>query len=109
MRIQFTVDGGFAAFPGLSQPVTIDTTTLPSGEAATLEGLVTKARFFEQPEHASVAPPGAADYRQYTITVEDGSRRHTVQLDEPISDPDLAELVAQLQARARRRSGGSTA
>jgi hypothetical protein len=108
MRIQFKTEGGIAAFPGLSKPVTIDTNQLPKEEAAELERLVNTVRFFELPARARAAPPGAADYRQYTITVEDGGQHHTVQLDEFVAEPNLQALVRRLevQAKAQRAAGG---
>lgn len=101
MRIQFTREGGFAAFPGLSKPITIDTATLPRQVAAPLEQLVESTQFFTRPAEINQPPAGAADYRQYTITVEDGGRRHTVRLTEPVTDPQLEALLDAVQAAAR--------
>lgn len=108
MHIQFQSEGGVAYFPGLSEPVTVDTRQLPAAQAAAAEGLVRAARFFDRPAQQQPAPPGAADYRQYTITVDDGGRRHTIRIDEPVDDPDLQRLVQYLasQARAQRAAGG---
>lgn len=110
MRIQFQVSGGFAYFPGLSQPMTIDTNQLSKPEAAELRRLVDAAKFFDLPATAS-RRRGAADYRQYTITVEDGSRRHTVDLFDPIEDQNLQALVDYLSQKAPqiRRSGDRSA
>jgi hypothetical protein len=101
VRIQFSREGGFAAFPGLSKPITIDTATLAQNVALPLEHLVESAQFFNRPTEINQPPPGAADYRQYTITVDDGSRRHTVRLIEPVTDPHLAALLDAVQDAAR--------
>ena len=104
MRIQITMEGGFA---GLSRSDTIDTSTLSPKEASELEGLIRSARFFEQPARANAPPAGAADYRQYTITIEDGGRRHTVVATDPINDAALQSLVRQVQAHAKaQRAAG---
>lgn len=110
MRIQFQVEGGIAHFPGLSQPVTIDTARLPEAEAAELLELVDAAQFFDLPTTAG-RRRGAADYRQYTITVEQGGRRHTVRLSDPIEGRDLQELVGCLSRKVSqlRRSGEGSA
>ena len=101
MRIQFQMEGGLAYLPGLSKPVTIDTDAVPTGEAAELTQLVRSVGFFDLPSVVGAARSGAADYRRYTITVEEDERRHTVHLTEPIADPALQGLVRTLQSMAR--------
>ena len=106
MRVQFQIDGGIAYFPGLSQPVTIDTAQLSEADAAKLRRLVDAAQLFELPSAASQRH-GAADYRQYTITAVDGRRRHTVHLSDPVEGQALQALVEYLSQKAAqlRRSG----
>jgi hypothetical protein len=108
MRIEFQTEGGIAHFPGLSRPVAIDGDALAEEEARELARLVEAARFFERPTVAGAARRGAADYRQYTITVEEGGRQHTLQLADPVEDPSLQQLLRFLQTKARemRRGGG---
>jgi hypothetical protein len=106
MRVQFKMEGGLAHFPGLSTPVVIDSAALPQEEAQALQRLVEAARLFEQPANAGAPPRGAADYRRYTISVDDGERQHTVQVADPVADQALRELLRFLekQARALRRN-----
>ena len=110
MRIQFQVEGGIAYFPGLSQPVTIDTAKLSETEAAELQQLVDAAQFFDLSATAG-RRRGAADYRQYTITVEQDGRRHTARLSDPIEGQALQALVDYLSRKASqlRRSGEGAA
>jgi emfourin len=109
MRIEFQMEGGIAHFPGLSRPVVIDSQALSPEDNNELSRLVEAARFFERPTVASAPRSGAADYRQYTIAVDDGERQHTIRLADPVDDPTLQPLLHFLQARARalRRGGGS--
>lgn len=100
MRIQYKVEGGIAHFPGLSKPLLIDTKKLSAAAASELHHLVDDANFFDLPSTAPV-PKGAADYRRYTVTVEDGQRRHTVQLTDPVSNPHVQALLDYLN-QARR-------
>ncbi len=100
MRIQFSMEGGIAYFPGLSRPVTIDSKQLNEQEAAELKGLVDAADFFNLPAKVGSPARGAADYRQYNVTIEEGARRHTVHATEPIDDPDLRRLVEFLGSKA---------
>src|SRR5689334_20342225 len=100
MRIQLKIDGGLAYFPGLSKPRVIDSADLPAAEANRLRQLVDAAGIFEQPAGNRTLPKGAADYRQYTITVEDGRRQRTLRLTDPIANPNLQALVEYLRTRA---------
>ena len=101
MRITFEMSGGFVHVPTLSKPVIIDTAQIDPQAATQLESLVRESRFFDQPARADTVAKGAADYRTYTICVEDGPRVHTVQLTEPIADANLERLVSRLQVMAR--------
>ena len=104
MRIDFRVDGGFAALPGLAEPVTIHCETLPAQTRAHLTDLVRRADFFGTPQPDP--PPAAPDARAYTISIDDAGQCRTVTLREPIADPALRDLVAELrtQASAARRA-----
>ena len=101
MKINFKMDGGLAYLPALSKPFSIDTTQLETREANQLESLVQGARFFNQPAQAAKAAKGAADYRTYTITVEDGPHVHTIQLTDPIADMNLQKLVSHLRSMSQ--------
>jgi hypothetical protein len=107
MRIELRTEGGIAHFPGLSRPVVIDSAALSAEDDAELKRLIESARFFERPPAVGTPSPGAADYRQYTVTVEDGGRQHTVKLADPVEDTALQQLLHFLQAKARELRRGS--
>ncbi|MGH6636753.1 MAG: protealysin inhibitor emfourin [Gammaproteobacteria bacterium] len=65
------------------------------------ERLVGAAHFFDLPLAIGVPPRGAADYHRYTVTIDSGTCRHTVQLTEPIADPAIHRLVAFLRTQAK--------
>src|SRR3954471_22450193 len=98
MRIEFRMDGGLAAFPGLARPVSIACEALPPAQAARLRALVARAGFFSlsREPHKAAAP----DARAYTIAVDDAGRCRTVTVTEPIADGALRDLVAELRAHA---------
>ena len=100
MRIDFHVEGGLAAFPGLARPVSIDCERLPAAATERLRDLVRQADFFALPSDAQT--PQAPDARRYTIAVDDGNRCSTVTVAEPIANPALRELVAELRRHARQ-------
>jgi hypothetical protein len=104
VRIALSIEGGLASFPGLRKPVTIDFDRLPADRAARLRELVARARFFS----ASPPAPSAAarDARSYVIEIDDGTQCRTLTLTEPIADPPLRDLVAEIRDCARGvRSG----
>lgn len=96
MRVRWRVTGGVAAIPGLSMPRAVDSSALPQDQREALEALVRDARFFTLPSSLP-PPPGAADYRQYDIEIEDGPRRHRVVAADPVADAPLRALIDRLQ------------
>lgn len=92
MRVEFRQEGGFAALPGLSRPVTIDGDDLTAAQQEQLQSLLEACDFNHLPAKASVHP-GAADYRRYTVTVVDGRHRHTAQFVDPIEDEHVQSLI----------------
>ena len=99
MRIQFKMKGGIASFPGLSKPIMIDSDQLPEQESDELKRLVNAAHFFDLPTTMGLPSPGAADYRQYTITIQDEGKQHTVYVTDLVEDPNLQALLTYLRAR----------
>ena len=102
MRVEFTTEGGIAFFPGLSRPAVIDSADLAPADAAELKRLVDDAAFFERPAPARTMPKGAADYQQYTISVDDQGRRHAIRLADPVEDPRLQALLDFLRRHSAR-------
>jgi hypothetical protein len=102
MRLRLEQSGGFAAIPGLSTPVELDTAGLSRDESETLEGLVHRTGILQGAVRSVSGPPGGADLRDYTLTVEDGGAATTVHLRDPITDDAVAALVQHLQSSRHR-------
>jgi Emfourin len=102
VRVRLEQSGGFAAIPGLSQPVELDTSELSSDESATLEGLVHRTGILAGAVPSVSVTPGGADLRDYTLTVDDGGAVTTVHLRDPITDDAVAALVEHLQSHRHR-------
>jgi hypothetical protein len=81
--------------------MTLDSSSLDTADRAVLERLLQESRFTSLPPQVGAAPPGAADYRTFEITVEDQDRVHTVRAVEPIGDPALQRLVNFLEQHGR--------
>jgi len=101
MKINFEMSGGFAHIPMLNKPIMLDTKQIESRVANELESIVRNSHFFQLPRENKNSAKGAADYRIYTITIEDDSHVHTIQLTDPITDVNLERLVSRLQSIAR--------
>lgn len=102
MHIEFRSLGGIAFFPGLSKPAVFDVDTLPQGESDRLRKLIGDARFYDQPTTVSNAARGAADYKQYVVTIREDEKCHSVTIAEPITDPALRALVEYLKTLFKR-------
>lgn len=98
MQIQFKTEGGIAFIPRLSQPTTINSQELSNEQRDELQRLITEARFFELPRKLGPPPPGAADYQQYTVTIKEDGRQHTVQFTDFADEPALKKLFAFLSS-----------
>lgn len=100
MIIHFERSGGFA---GISTPVTIDSSTLSSGEQDELRDMVYTAKFFELPMETPL-PKRGADYYKYKITIEDdgNKRSHTIKTNDMTLPPELGPLVDYLESKIKR-------
>ncbi len=101
MRVQLKIEGGLAYFPGLARPRVINSDKLSKEEAAELERFVNAAHFFELPDRVGTVQKGAADYRQYIVTIAEGRRSHTVRLTDPVEDTNLQALLDFIRSRAK--------
>jgi hypothetical protein len=99
MRVVFQMTGGAGFFPGLGAPCTIDIEALAGEEGTALKGLVADTRFFELPARIP-APRGFMNSRSYEITIEEGGRRHTVALWDPIIPRAMHSLIIRLRELA---------
>ena len=88
MKISASGGGGFA---GLSQQFEVDTELSPAGPA--LEAALASSGFFASGDSAE-APLGA-DLGHWTITADDGRRRHSLSFVETGAPPwqDLLDLI----------------
>ena len=66
MRIQYSVSGGLAYFPGLARPRALDTDTLPPEVASDLIQTVSASGFFALPPQVGAVRAGAADAQKHT-------------------------------------------
>ena len=84
----------------MRREIRIETLFLSREEREPLDGLVRDAGFFTLPEKFP-RPARGADYFTYTITVDDGRRRHTIEVSQPSLPEGLRPLVRELSNRLK--------
>ena len=104
MIIKLGRSGGFAGIR--RPPQVLDTTQLDQSRSAALHELVQKSGFFDLPAEILPARP-MPDSFQYAVTVEDGSRAHTVTTTENAAPQPLRALLHAVQAELRNQSGAA--
>lgn len=84
---------------------TLDTEMLPPKETDRLRRLIAAASFFDQPTSRR-SPSREADRFQYRVTIEDGDRIKTVEMDESSVPeafrPLLDYLIESVKSRRKR-------
>lgn len=93
MRISLERSGGFA---GITRTTNIDTATLPPNESNQVSQLIQSAGFFELPQ-AIASDTRGSDRFQYTLTVEDNGKQHTITVGESALSGDLKSLIEWLK------------
>ena len=97
MKVEFARTGGVA---GIRLTATLDTEMLPPEEADHLRHLIAAASFFDQPSSRR-SPTQGPDRFQYRVTIEDGDRIKTVEVDESSVSGPLQPLLDYLVDSAR--------
>jgi hypothetical protein len=95
MRVHFERSGGYA---GISLGNDFDSANLSREQSSELTRLVNESCFFEQPE--VISAPGA-DRFHYTITVDTGAQKHSIELDEAGAPECLRPLLEWLTLAQR--------
>lgn len=95
MKITYHVEGGFAHFPGLAKPRTVDVDALPAARAKALRQLAEDALDAGKP--AAAHSPRGADIRTYVITIESARGEVTASVLETTDDPAWSALIGKLR------------
>lgn len=99
MKLTYARSGGVT---GMVKRAVIETEHLPTDERATWEQLVTAADVFALPATVSAADPRQRDAFTHTLLIEDGPRRHTVEVKGTPDAPPLRALLDRLQGASTR-------
>ena len=105
MRVELTIDGGFAYIPGLAQPIAVDGSQLAAAAAAEMRRRcqaalrVTKGAAAKHPQ-----PLAMPDARRYHLTIDLDGKRHELIAADPISLPAVAALIAFVRQHGAARN-----
>lgn len=103
MRIELTIDGGFAYIPGLAGPILVDESQLAAADAGELRRLC-QAALAGTKGAAARQPAAMPDARRYRLTIYiDGNRQELTAAD-PVSQPAVAALIAFVREHGAARS-----
>ena len=93
MQITITRSGGFVWWPQKLGPV--DTEALPQETANKVGELIAKINFFNLPP--DIAGPAGPSVFDYSTTVTDGARRHTVHFNDNSPEDYLSQMNELIQ------------
>ncbi|HSS96907.1 MAG TPA: protealysin inhibitor emfourin [Terriglobales bacterium] len=99
MRVRFERSGGVA---GITLAHDFDSADLSAEQTAELNRLVSEAQFFELPGKIRSAK-ATADLFQFTITVENGAEKHSIEFDQGAA-PEKLRALAQWLTREQRNA-----
>ncbi len=97
MRIHFERSGGFS---GMRFKATIDVESLPPEDGEKLREMIATADFFNLPGKL-LSPTSTADGFQYTVTIEESDKQHTVEAGDQMVPDSLRPLLRRLELLAR--------
>jgi hypothetical protein len=102
MIIQVERSGGFAGIPLQS---VIDISQLDPQERQEMQDLVNSSRFFDTPLPAASSQTAGADRFTYSLTIEEGAKKRTVNLNEADIPENWQPLIQRINLLARRSRG----
>lgn len=101
VSIELTIDGGFAAIPGLAKSIVLDPAHLPAEQGAKLLQLVNAAvAEYARGEAKQVAP--VPDARHYRIAIQLAGVQHELVADDPAVPPAFDALMDFVKENGRR-------
>lgn len=98
MKIYFATSGGLMGI--LNKTVIIDSDSFSEKEKYQFENLLKNSDFFNL-QSDPLPPRGAADYINYSISIEDGNQKHVVKTNDVTMSNMLEPLVRFLQNKIR--------
>lgn len=101
MQIELSIDGGFAAFPGLAKPILLDAADLSPELGDELKRLLDAALAEKRPR-ASTRAAAVPDGRRYSINIHSGGTRSDIKAADPMIPPAFDALMEFIKANGHR-------
>lgn len=93
MKIHFQLSGGLE---GIVTDIKIDTETISSEQSSNLENLINDSNFFDLPEKIPTKE-NPADYFIYKISIEEQTKKHSIERNDFTLEPKLFPIVDYLK------------
>jgi hypothetical protein len=93
MKIHFQRSGGLE---GIVTDLKIDTDSISPEESSKLEKLINESNFFDLPEHIPTKE-NAADYFTYKISIENQTKKHSIERNDFSLEGKLHPLIDYLR------------
>ena len=93
VRVELTIDGGFAYIPGLAGPIVLDGAQLAAADAGEL-GRLCRAALAVTKRASAKQRAAMPDARRYQLTIALDDKKHELVAADPISPPAVAALIA---------------
>ncbi|EFH83272.1 conserved hypothetical protein [Ktedonobacter racemifer DSM 44963] len=100
MKVTLRTEGGLAYFPGMTKSHVLDSTSLSPQEVKELQRLLDKVRVFDHSRPSKHTCRGA-DQMHYMLTVDDGANHYSLQVCDPVQDPQIKALLSFVKDRLR--------
>jgi Emfourin len=97
VNIKVERSGGFGGMIVTNQ---VDADTLPQPFEKTVKQILDKNI---NTSSLKSAPKGASDYYCYTITIDDGTKKHVLEYNEYNIDKDLKKLVSYIEKKSSQK------
>jgi len=93
VRVELTIDGGFAYIPGLAGPIVVDGAQVAAAEAGELRRLC-RAALAVTTSAAGTKRAATPDARRYQLTIVIDDKKHELVAADPVNPPAVAALIA---------------
>ena len=101
MRVELSIDGGFAYIPGVAKSIVVDAARLAPTDATHLARLC-GAALAVTPRTPSAPPSTMPDARRYRLTIRTAGAPRILAAADPVDEPALEALIEFVTMHGQR-------